>query len=386
LVKVFLCSTYTDLIDERQAVLTAIRELKLQHESMEFFGAKPDRPIDACLAEVAKSNILVLILGHRYGSLVPGKSISFSEAEYQEGQRRKKPCLVYMRDTNVPVLPKDFERDPDKLRALDAFRATLNERHTVAAFRGPADLTEAVRSDLLETIQIVEAERRHRDESQGRRSAFLVELEDIAVSALATGVREALVLSAVRQALAELQGRPSTLSARAAGAWARFKDTLSAFPKREQPWVFFSYAHSDKAIVESVAKELRRLRVRVWVDQQELIPGDSLLTEIQRGLDCASALVFFASEASLKSPWARHELDFFMGKRLSPSGGPPVIPVLLEAVELPALMRDILYIDVRPSDAREIAQRIAAAVHHMPLRRFGKIAQLDAKLEATSGE
>jgi hypothetical protein len=35
-VKVFLCGTYSDLVDERQAVLAKIDELKLQHESMDY--------------------------------------------------------------------------------------------------------------------------------------------------------------------------------------------------------------------------------------------------------------------------------------------------------------------------------------------------------------
>ena len=177
--KVFLCSTYTDLVDERQAVLAAIRDLKLQHKSMEFFGAKPDRPIDACLAEVAKSNVLVVIVGHKYGSLVPGRSISFSEAEYQEGHRLNKPCLVYMRDPTIPVLPKDFESDPDKLRALETFRAVLNDHHTVASFRASKDLAQAVASDLHQTIELVETERHRQEEVAERRSAFLVELENI---------------------------------------------------------------------------------------------------------------------------------------------------------------------------------------------------------------
>lgn len=369
--KVFLCSTYTDLVDERQAVLAAIRELKLQHESMEFFGAKPDRPIDACLAEVAKSNVLVVIVGHKYGSLVPGKSISFSEAEYQEGYRLDKPSLVYMRDPSVPVLPKDFESDPDKLRALERFRAVLNERHTVASFQAPKDLAQAVASDLHETVELVEAERHRQQEAVERRSAFLVEIESIVTAAIEDGHREALILSAVRGAIGDLQGRHPSLAIRLTNIWGGLIQFLSRSPERERPWVFFSYAHSDMPTVQSVATQLRKFRVRVWVDQQELVAGDSLVNEIQRGLEHASALVFFASKASLRSEWARHELDFFMGKRVSSGGGPPVIPVLLEDVELPALMRDILYIDMRVQTPRETARRIAAAVHGVPLNEIG---------------
>lgn len=365
--KVFLCSTYKDLVDERQAVLSAIGEVSLQHKSMEFFGAKPDRPIDACLAEVARSNVLVVVVGHKYGSLVPGRSISFSEAEYQEGHGLGKPCLVYMRDSAVPVLPKDFETDPENLRSLESLRGQLHERHTVASFRGPTDLAEAVASDLRETIELVEAEANRQEEAIERKSAFLAELERLVMSAVNEGLREALVLSAVRGALVDLKGRPPTLVERVIDAWGGLVSLFSRTSDGEQPWVFLSYAHSDMRSVQAVAKRLRRLRVRTWVDQQELVVGDSLVTEIQKGLDRASAFVFFASRASLESKWARHELDFFMSKRVSEGGGPPVIPVLLEDVELPALMRDILYVDMRATGPTDAARRIAAAVRGIPL-------------------
>jgi len=114
---VFVCSTFSDLSEEREGVLDAIRRLKLQHDSMEFFGARAEQSIKTCLKEVRASDVLVVIVGHRYGSIVPNLGISYSEAEYQEGYGLKKPCLVYTRDENVPVLPRDLERDPEKCEA-----------------------------------------------------------------------------------------------------------------------------------------------------------------------------------------------------------------------------------------------------------------------------
>src|SRR5271165_252640 len=45
---VFVCSTFSDLSQEREGVLDAIRRLKLQHDSMEFFGARAEQPIETC--------------------------------------------------------------------------------------------------------------------------------------------------------------------------------------------------------------------------------------------------------------------------------------------------------------------------------------------------
>jgi putative nucleotidyltransferase with HDIG domain len=160
--RVFLCSTFTDLTDERKSVLEAIRRVQLQHDSMEFFGARAKVPIKTCLEEVRKSDVLVVILGHRYGNLVPGRGISFSEAEYREGHRLRKPCLVYFRDDNVPVLPKNVERDSAKSLLLDKWKERLGKRHTIGSFTAASDLALQVAADLgltLRTLQSAEHEK-----------------------------------------------------------------------------------------------------------------------------------------------------------------------------------------------------------------------------------
>lgn len=154
--RVFLCSTFTDLVEERKSALEAIRQLQLQHDSMEFFGASTKRPIKTCLEEVRKSDILVVVVGHRYGNLVSGRGTSFSEAEYREGHRRKKPCLVYFRSENVRVLPKDFERDSRKNLLLEKWKSKLSKRHTISTFEDAKDLGVKIAADLGRTIRNLE--------------------------------------------------------------------------------------------------------------------------------------------------------------------------------------------------------------------------------------
>ena len=145
---VFVCSTFDDLVEEREAVLDAIRRVQSRHNAMEFFGARPGRPIDVCLEEVGRSDLLVVIVGLKYGSLPPEMGISYSQAEYEEGARLEKPCLVYLRDDDVPILPKYVERDPDKLRLLDAWKLALNANHTVAKFETWPQLAVQVAADI----------------------------------------------------------------------------------------------------------------------------------------------------------------------------------------------------------------------------------------------
>jgi len=50
--RVFICSTQVDLLDERAGVIDAIARLQLQHEAMEYFGARPNQPLSTCIEHV----------------------------------------------------------------------------------------------------------------------------------------------------------------------------------------------------------------------------------------------------------------------------------------------------------------------------------------------
>ena len=133
---------------------------------MEFFGARSGQPLETCLAEVRKSDILVVIVGHRYGTITPEKSVSFSEAEYDEGHRLRKPCLVYIRSDEVPILPRLMETDPEKLHLLIRWKETLRERHTVAAFQQGDDLAVQVAADLSRAVNDLVETEQERGKSQ----------------------------------------------------------------------------------------------------------------------------------------------------------------------------------------------------------------------------
>ena len=119
---------------------------------MEYFGARPHRPIETVLSEVRKSDVLIVIVGSHYGSVVPDEDISFTQAEYEEGFRLGKPCLVYLRSQNVPIEPRFVERRQKYFRLLEQFKGTLKSRHVTATFRKPNDLASKVERDLTHLL------------------------------------------------------------------------------------------------------------------------------------------------------------------------------------------------------------------------------------------
>jgi hypothetical protein len=346
---VFLCSTFSDLSAERREVLGAISRLKLQHDSMEFFGARAEQPIETCLREVRASDILVVIVGHKYGSVVPNLGISYSESEYVEAYRLQKFCLVYMRDENVPILPRHMERDPEKLKLLERWKEELQSRHTVASFQDGPGLAIKVAKDLERTIrelqEVAQARAGARTTSD---TALFTEVENLILEALSKGVQEPSLLSAVRSTVFSL---------------------LATVQKRE-PTVFLSYAHTDSSIVRRVAEGLTAAGVRAWSPEVELKPGVDWLLELERELSIADFVVFFISPESVESPWVSQEMQIALHRKLSGEGGAVVLPVLLRDADVPPLLRQFRWVDLRDGDIERGIGELVDTIRQRPVRQF----------------
>ena len=105
--------------------------------------------------------------------------------------------------------------------------------------------------------------------------------------------------------------------------------------------------------------------IEVWFDQDRLSLGTSIITEISRGLDSADFLAFFISKDSTQSKWALEELNVMMARRISGKGGAVILPILLEDTTVPALLRDVKYLDLRDGDVdRGVKELTAAILHH----------------------
>lgn len=92
--QVFVSSTYTDLIQERQAAVSAI--LKASHipAGMELFTAGDRSQMTTIKQWIDESDVYMLILGGRYGSLEPTSGISYTELEYDYAVEQRKPLFA----------------------------------------------------------------------------------------------------------------------------------------------------------------------------------------------------------------------------------------------------------------------------------------------------
>ena len=129
-IKIFIGSTYQDLINERQAVEKAIIRLKEKVPvAMEFFGSSPDTPLVTCMKKVAESDIYIGIFAHRYGFIPAGFEHSMTELEYRKAIELHIPVLIYFTNIAEEDTPKkNTEKDPSSER--DKLIALKNELRT----------------------------------------------------------------------------------------------------------------------------------------------------------------------------------------------------------------------------------------------------------------
>lgn len=75
--------------------------------------------------------------------------------------------------------------------------------------------------------------------------------------------------------------------------------------------VFLSHSAKDKAIVRTVAERLKANGLRVWFDEWEIRPGDSIPAKIEEGLEHSRVLVLCMSAHAFGSEWAQLEAGTF---------------------------------------------------------------------------
>lgn len=91
--QIFISSTYEDLVNERQEIVQAILRADHIPAGMELF--KGGRPQEEIIEEwIQASDLYILLLGARYGSLRPEGDMSYTEWEYRKAIEMKIPHVV----------------------------------------------------------------------------------------------------------------------------------------------------------------------------------------------------------------------------------------------------------------------------------------------------
>jgi tetratricopeptide (TPR) repeat protein len=133
-----------------QAVLDAIGRAGMAPVDMRYFAARDGQPADYCRQRVRECEVYVAVVGFRYGTVVPGEAVSYTELEFAEASAAGRPRLVFLladaaRRPATPV-PADADR-----AAVAGFRQRLLDSGVVVrGFASDASLELEVFHALTE--------------------------------------------------------------------------------------------------------------------------------------------------------------------------------------------------------------------------------------------
>ncbi|HTI46507.1 MAG TPA: DUF4062 domain-containing protein [Casimicrobiaceae bacterium] len=156
--RVYISSTYIDLVEHRAAVARLLRQMGHEVIGMEEYVAEGSRPLDRCLKDVDSAEIYVGIFAWRYGYVPPSPPppandpatvapprVSVTESEFRRAAG-KRP-LVFMLDPKAtwPVQYIDaLAGTSEDAAAVKRFRDELSSQWLAGFFTTPEDLARQV--------------------------------------------------------------------------------------------------------------------------------------------------------------------------------------------------------------------------------------------------
>jgi 5'-deoxynucleotidase YfbR-like HD superfamily hydrolase len=147
------------------------------------------------------------------------------------------------------------------------------------------------------------------------------------------------------------------------------------------PTVFLSHSSANKTFVRRVKNSLEQYKIKTWLDETNIKPGESITESLQKALNECDVLLLFLTPHSVQSGWVRSEWQSRFAVQVS-SRKIKVVPLLVEDCEIPEFLKDIKYIDFRSDYDTGIAQLLRALLngHLKEFKRESGIAKVVSEI------
>lgn len=138
--QIFVSSTFVDLKEERQAVLTAVQEADDIPSGMEMFPATDEEQFNFIKKVIDNCDYYVVIIAGKYGSLADD-GVSYTEKEYDYAVSKKIPVLAFVRKEDAIT---ERETDATKIQKLARFKEKVQTGRIVRQWNTKQDLVYSV--------------------------------------------------------------------------------------------------------------------------------------------------------------------------------------------------------------------------------------------------
>lgn len=108
--------------------------------------------------------------------------------------------------------------------------------------------------------------------------------------------------------------------------------------------IFLSHSSRDKTLAKRIAKGLSDLGLNVWLDEWEILVGESITQRIQHGLKTSDFVAVLLTHHSVESGWVEKEWQSRIGEEAE-AKKVVILPIRADDCELPMMFRDKKYAD-----------------------------------------
>jgi hypothetical protein len=147
--KIFVASTYQDLQAYRAAATRSILMAGNLSEDMSYWPAGDSPPLDVSRSRLGSSDLMILLIAHRYGAPPEGHDRSITELEFDLAETLNLPILAFRVDPEYPWPPRHVETEPEVRARLETFLRRVSAKVTIGLFTTPESLEVAVTHALV---------------------------------------------------------------------------------------------------------------------------------------------------------------------------------------------------------------------------------------------
>lgn len=144
------------------------------------------------------------------------------------------------------------------------------------------------------------------------------------------------------------------------------------------PSIFLSHSHLDRDVARQIYHLLVGEQVRVWFDEAEIRPGESIIAKIESAIDEMEYLGVVLSPNSVTSTWVLKELRMALTDELEKKKL-RVVGLLVADCDVPGFLRDKKYVDCRQNlvnGMRELADSLKGKSVWIPLPSQAVLAKI----------
>lgn len=111
------------------------------------------------------------------------------------------------------------------------------------------------------------------------------------------------------------------------------------------PSVFICHSTLDKPFVRRLCKALKKQRIRVWLDEEQILVGHDFVARMEEGITTSDfTAVVLSPRFVAHGPWAKEEYRSALTRQVA-AKRVVLLPVLLEPCDIPPLLTSKKYAD-----------------------------------------